>query len=204
MAIDLLIGADYLWYFQGGDIIKGQPGEPVAIQTALGYVLSGPVDGVKSEVVSTNLVINGTREDLQLERQEMQLWDYDSIGIREQNEVLHDYLLDNIEFIGERYRVPLPWKIGHPFLPDNYNLSLGRLKSQLRRLKNELDVLREYDKIIRDQEKERIVEKIENEESTAKRIHYLPHQAVIRKDAETTKVRVVFDASARRGKMECL
>ena len=114
MAIDFLIGADYLWYFQGGDIIKGQSGEPVAIQTALGYVLSGPVHGVKSEVVSTNLVINGTRENLQLERQEMQFWDYDSIGIREQNEV-HDYLLENIDFIGERYRVPLPWKMGHPF-----------------------------------------------------------------------------------------
>ena len=89
MAIDFPIGADYLWYFQCGDIIKSQPGEPVAIQTALGYVLSGPVHGV-------------TRENLQLERQEMQLWDYDSIGIREQNEV-RDYLLDNTEFIGERY-----------------------------------------------------------------------------------------------------
>ena len=85
-------------------------------------------------------------------------------------------------------------------MPDNYNLSLGRLKSQLRRLKNKPDVLREYDKIIRDQEKEGIVEKIGNEESTVKRIHYLPHQAVIQKDAEMTKVRVVFDASAKERK----
>ena len=144
VATDVLIGADYLWYFQGGDVIKGQPGEPVAIKTVLGYVLSGPVHGVKSEKVSTNLVINETKENLQLERQVMQLWDYDSIGIQEQNEV-NEYLLENIEYTGERYRVRLPWKIGHPFLPDNYNLSLGRLKSQLRRLKNEPDVLREYD-----------------------------------------------------------
>ena len=99
-------------------------------------------------------------KNLQVERQVMQLWDYDSIGIREQNEV-HEYLLDNIEFTGERYRVRLPWKIGHPFLPDNHNLSFGRLKSQLRRLKNEPNVLREYDKIIHDQEKEGIVEKLE-------------------------------------------
>ena len=193
------VQTDYLWYFQGGDVIKDQPGEPVAIKTVLGYVLSGPVHGGKSEKVSTNLVINETKENLQLEKQVMQLWDYDSIGIREQNEV-HEYLLDNIEFTGERYRVQLPWKIGHPFLPDNYDLSLGRLKSQLRRLKNEPIVLREYDKIICDQGKEEIVEKIGNEESTAKRIHYLPHQAVIRKDAETTKVRVVFDASAKERK----
>ena len=90
MAIDVLIGTDYLWYNQGGEIIKGQPGKPVAMKTILGYVLSGPVHDEKSEVVLTNLVINETKEDLQLERRVMQLWDYDSTGIREQNEV-HEY-----------------------------------------------------------------------------------------------------------------
>ena len=31
-------------------------------------------------------------------------------------------------------------------------------------------------------------------------MHYFPHQAVIRKEAETTKLRVVFDASSKEDK----
>ena len=38
----MLIGADYLWYFQTGVTKRGKSGEPVAIETELGWVLSGP------------------------------------------------------------------------------------------------------------------------------------------------------------------
>jgi hypothetical protein len=34
----------------------------------------------------------------------------------------------------------------------------------------------------------------------ASKVHYLPHQAVIRKDAVTTKVRVVYDALSKECK----
>ena len=43
LVIDLLIGSDYLWEFQKGRTIRGEPEEPVAVETELGWVLSGPL-----------------------------------------------------------------------------------------------------------------------------------------------------------------
>ena len=92
----------------------------------------------------------------------------------------------------------LPWKDSHSLLPTNYQLSLQRLWGLLRRLRQDQNVLREYDSIIKDQIHQGIVEIMEpQEEPNIKKIHYLPHHAVVRQDKETTKVRIVYDASAR-------
>ena len=70
----------------------------------------------------------------------------------------------------------------------------------MRRLKCEPSVLVEYDKIIQEQIKNGIVEVIDEHEPMkvdGDKIHYLPHHAVIRQDKEMTKVRIVYDASAK-------
>ena len=40
----------------------------------------------------------------------------------------------------------------------------------------------------------------ELELETPDKVHYLPHHVVIRNEAETTKIRVVYDASSKEGK----
>ena len=57
MFIDVLISAEYLWSFQKGCTIRGKPDEPVAVETELGWVLSGPMksSGNESEAVQCNL-----------------------------------------------------------------------------------------------------------------------------------------------------
>ena len=62
--------------------------------------------------------------------------------------MIHENLLETIEYTGKRYRVKLPWKVGHPSLPSNYGNTLSRLRSQVRKLEKEPEVLREYDDII--------------------------------------------------------
>ena len=107
---------------------------------------------------------------------------------------------EKIQFKHGRYEVLLPWKEKHSVLPDNYKLSLKRLKSLIRRLQQDPDILKEYHSVIQDQLRKGIVEMVEEPHiSESGRVHYLPHHAVIWKDKTTTKVRVVYDASAKGG-----
>ena len=73
------------------------------------------------------------------------------------------------------------------------------MKGQLRKLKKEPEVLQTYDNIIKEQLKGGIIEKVAELEAS-ERQHYLPHKAVVRENAETTKVRIVYDASSKGGK----
>ncbi len=60
--------------------------------------------------------------------------------------------------------------------------------------------MKEYDAIIRNQIELGTVEHVKQRSSTDENIsciHYLPHDAVVRRDKDTTKVRVVYDASAK-------
>eukprot|EP00794_Sanderia_malayensis_P009391 gene9391-biopygen7530 len=188
---------------QKGETIRGGPQEPIAVKTTLGWVMSGPLEIGKMDLninTNVNFVSAFSKSDKQkLEDSVHTLWDLDSLGIREQNEV-HQSLVDNIEFTGERYRVGLPWKVGHSGLPTNYDISLMRLKSQLRKLKKDPHTLQKYDEIITEQCTTGIIERVMKLEKTENKVHYLAHQAVVREEAETTKVRIVFDASCKSKK----
>ena len=195
--IQILIGADFQWEFMEGEEIRGGPHEPVAIKTTLGWVLSGPLKG-KSLASISECSLNflpcepSTRD---IDQQVQKLWDLDTLGIRPNDDV-HENLIDNIKFTGKRYSVSLPWKAGHGHIPLNYDNCYARLRSQVRKFKQDMTTFHEYDRIISDQLDRGIISRVAEMEE-ADKISYLPHSAVVRQSAETTKVRVVYDASCR-------
>ena len=80
-------------------------------------------------------------------------------------------------------------------LPSNFTLATKRLQGLLNRLCHNPDIRREYQAVIQNQLQQGIVEEVIDDHTDAK-AHYLPHHAVIRKDKQTTKLRIVYDASA--------
>ena len=200
LEIDVLVGADYLWNFQKDCTVRGKPGEPVAVETELGWVLSGPMRQLRSdEATPTQVNLVTSVRDERIESEVQKLWDLETLGIQSLKGGVQEEFSENISFEEGRYSVKLPWKESHPKLPSNYSTSLRRLKSQVARLEKEPEVLREYASIINDQLETGVIERVVELEK-AEKVHYLPHQAVIRKEATTTKVRIVYDASAKEKK----
>ena len=200
LTVHLLIGADNLWLLQKGDTIRGENDQPVAIETSLGWTLSGPIsqeEGATSQSASVNVTI--TSQPDRIEQRLNQLWDFESLGIQEEDEV-QDELNEGIEFRNGRYAVNLPWKEPKSSLPDNYMLSLSRLKGQIKRMKKDEATAKQYDAVIQEQLREGIVERVEDQNEVIDGTHHLPHHPVIRESAETTKLRVVFDASSKASK----
>ena len=130
-------------------------------------------------------------DKVSLDEEVQKLWEPETLGIQRVEDEVYEEFKNSISFQEGRYSVKLPWKTGHPELPNNYAVSLHRLKTPVARLP---EVLREYASIIGEQLKTDVIEKVVELEKTSK-IHYLPHQAVVRKEAATAKVRIVYDVS---------
>ena len=64
------------------------------------------------------------------------------------------------------------------------------------RLSSRPDHLEEYDKVIKSQLANGVIEKV-NDISKTESVCYLPHREVVREDKSSTKLRIVFDASAK-------
>lgn len=164
----------------------------------MGWVLSGPVENLPQEKLSsiqfssTQVLRVDSRETEDTLQTDLQrLWDLDSVGIRD-GDTVHEAFEKNLSFEDGKYSVHLPWKEHHKLLPDNFENSVARLSSQLKRLRREPEILKEYDAIIRDQLQYGIFEKVDHTKCPdVGKVHYVPHHGVVRRDALTTKLRVV-------------
>ena len=153
-----------------GEVRRGEGG-PTALHTRLGWVLSGPIEsstrecGPSVNLVSSTHVLRCAAVPPQPLNKDLtgelkQFWDLESLGISSPEQSVHSQFIDSISFEHGRYEVHLPWTDVHPVLPDNCETSLKRLMSLLNRLRQEPQVLLEYDTVIRDHIERGIAEKV--------------------------------------------
>ena len=171
----------------------GSPGEPVAELTRFGWAIMSP----GNEIDLNNLMLSRTSID-----DYEKLCNLDVLGVQDISKTHEDTVHTNFK---ERlkqsdkgwYETGLMWKQSKENLQNNETGSLRRLQNLIVKLQKSPDLLETYDNIISNQLKEGIVEKVDKKMPPNIPEFYLPHKPVVRENAESTKVRIVYDASAR-------
>lgn len=213
--IDFLLGNDYFWDVLTGEKIELSPGLYL-VASKFGWIISGRFAEPRS-AISTNLfthVMQSSKvssfpivdEQVQQKLDIRFLWDLETLGIKETNCSLEDEVAlknfnDTIVCQNKRYFVTWPWKESS-YPQSNFQLSLGRLNSLIRRHKNDRTFFEKYQNIIQEQLEKGIIEEVPDGDSSKTLKHYLPHHAVITPDKTTTKLRIVYDGSAKTKSVE--
>ena len=199
-SIDILIGSDYYWDIVTGDVLRGEG--PIAVHSKFGWLLSGPAHCDPNHVIS-NLALQvpcstfteGTKDEL-LDHLQC-FWDTESLGITDQ--LSGDNEFQNIIRFDEeegRYVVALPWT-SLEVSSTNFIECLSRLNLLRARLLKDKFLLQEYNATFAQQLQSGIIELVPEAQEKLQASFYLPHHGVVRQDKETTKLRIVFDGSAK-------
>ena len=202
LKVDILVGMDHYNLFFTGNCIRTKGGL-TANETVLGWVLSGPMCKERSTSLSSNFcstsyvmrcayepaasqVSDSLRSDLE------RFWKIEDLQSTDDC-VIYQFTKE-IRFDGQRYVSHLPFRPDHEPLPDNLEVCKTRLNNLRGRLERQ-GLISDYDKVLKDYEDEGIIERVPDHEIYNNPCHYLPHRGVVREDKETTKLRIVFDAS---------
>ena len=166
--------------------------DPGAEFTMLGWTLSGRTVG--SEVgTEKGFFANSTKDEFE------KMCSLEVLGLSDEIEngaEFHESFKKNIERMDDgSYQTRLPWKPDHCAVPTNQDLAIARLHSTTRKLEK-LRKLEEYHQVMLEQVQDGILEEIPDK-PTGEIVHYVPHHPVIREEAESTRLRIVYDCSSR-------
>lgn len=194
--VELLLGSDYTDRILLHHNIKGPYGTPVAIDSIFGYLLNGKISHSLPMQLHTNL------STFQLDIQLQKFWEVESVP-EVQSLTKEEKLCESIfvkthkRDITGKYTVALPFKEDVPPLGESREIALSRLHKLERRLERDPFLKAEYSKCIQEYLEMGHMEPATDLTDCDKTPYYIPHHCVVRKNAATTKLRVVFDASCK-------
>ncbi|GBM77017.1 hypothetical protein AVEN_155870-1, partial [Araneus ventricosus] len=196
--IHILLGADTAARLFTGEIKNLSP-DLIAMNTKLGWTVIGRSRITENDSSSTlmSLLVN----DVNIS----DLWRLDTLNIndpaenqsrKELEEAAKEHFERSVKRDNEgRYIVSLPWIHDHPPLPDGRKIAERRLNSCIKALER-AEKLVDYDDVFQDWQKEGIIEEVDPMQEIKQGQHFLPLHPVF-KENSTTKVRPVFDGSAK-------
>ncbi|XP_055703910.1 uncharacterized protein LOC129802253 [Phlebotomus papatasi] len=196
--IDLLIGGNCYWQIMKDETHILGPGQPLLKNTVLGWVLVGPC---QTEVFSSNIVSCNLTTLESIDESLKRFWEIEDIPESsstslDQDKVEKLYSSTTTRDQDGRYVVHLPFKSNVDELESNRPSALRQLFFLESRL-NKNPILREkYNDIFEEYLEKGFVEVVPYDQLNRKSF-YMPHHCVIKEEAVSTKVRIVFNGSAK-------
>ena len=197
--IDILIGNNIFWNLISVGQVKLNREGLVLQKTRLGWILAGPMPRFNLSP-QTNVVRCNLTQNLCVEGQLLKFWELEENLTKRANskeEKLCDSHFSKTVKRDEngRFVVTIPFKGHLSQLGDSRQMAERRLLNIEKKLLRNSELKREYSEFLCEYNDLGHMSKIANE-SNAPFSYYLPHHCVIRNESLSTKVRVVFDASA--------
>ncbi|XP_071578402.1 uncharacterized protein [Temnothorax nylanderi] len=200
--IDVIIGADLYGLLILDGVRKGNASEPIAQNTAFGWILSGPLAPARSLHPDSVHTHHGTileNLDLDLRR----FWEIEEVPHKthlspEEQQCEEHFAATQSRTPEGRYVVRLPFKTGPPIdLGESRFTALASLVRSERRLLREQNKAALYREFLDEYEKLGHMTKVNDTDSQSShsQVYYIPHHAVFRESSVTTQLRVVFNAS---------
>lgn len=188
--IDFLLGADLYT-----DVLLDKPiirGKPAGIHTAFGVILLGEVtsrsDGQSQVALLTNV---------QLERSLQRFWQLEEVVPKTVEDPMDRLCEEHFQMTtkrdeGGRYIVSLPFDPASKPLESNRVSALSRYKKLESCLSREPNRAKEYNEFLSQYQTLTHMQAAKDESP-----YVIPHHGVVKESSSTTRLRVVFDASAK-------
>ncbi|XP_062704238.1 uncharacterized protein LOC115254876 [Aedes albopictus] len=199
--IDLLIGAELFYSILKSNRIDLGPGRPIIQETFLGWVVAGPTHNRSSNIQpqQCNTVSSETNHLDELVQRFYMVEDVPMASRLSEEEALCEqhYVQTTTRDSSGRYVVRLPFRDNVDKLGETKQHALQRFQQLERRLNSNEQLKREYDCFIEEYIRLNHCREVFEPEASSKPNCFLPHHAVLKPSSSSTKLRTVFDASAK-------
>lgn len=200
--IDMLIGTAVFWNLLCvGQIILNQ--NTILQKTKLGWIVSGPLPVKLPTYSLCNLSIDNSTLHDQLEK----FWKIEechpkSLNTKEENECEEQFLETTThDIVSGRFIVTLPLKENICDLGSSYDAALKRFLNTEKRLYQNPELRKLYNDFMLEYITLGHMTKIDSgsliNQNSISQEFFLPHHGVLKESSTTTKLRVVFDGSAK-------